>query len=98
MIDRKKMQLPGEILTTLWCGRKSAEASVSRTKYRRYFDAVRMMRAGPSESSFRRGFQTTFMLLCLRDMVVSDKGKGHELRDQVSIKETNESEPFMRRR
>lgn len=57
-----------------------------------------MMRAGPSESSFRRGFQTTFMLLCLRDMVVSDKGKGHELRDQVSIKETNESEPFMRRR
>ena len=57
-------------------GEKSAAVSVSRTKYSKYFDAVLMMRAGPSESAYRRRFQTAFMLLSLKGMVVSDKGKG----------------------
>ena len=35
-----------------------------------------MMRAGPSESAFRRRFQTAFMLLDLKGLVRSDKGKG----------------------
>ncbi len=35
-----------------------------------------MMRAGPSESAFRRRFQTAFMLLGLKGLVRSDKGKG----------------------
>ncbi len=35
-----------------------------------------MMRVGPSEPTFRRGFQTTFMLLDLKGLVRSDKGKG----------------------
>ena len=64
----------------------------------KYFGALRMMREGPSEPAFRRRFQTTFMLLCLKGMVVSDKGKGLIERDKVSIKETNESEPLKRRR
>ncbi len=51
--------LPGEISASRVEGEKSAEASVSRTKYSRYFGAVLMMRAGPSESAFRRRFQTT---------------------------------------
>lgn len=35
-----------------------------------------MMRVGPSESAFRRGLQTAFMLLDLKGLVRSDKGKG----------------------
>ena len=34
------------------------------------------MKAGPSVSAFRRRYQTTFMLLVLKGLVGSDKGKG----------------------
>ncbi|MCK4988973.1 MAG: hypothetical protein KAS29_00750, partial [Bacteroidales bacterium] len=60
--------------------KESAEPSVSRTEHGKCFDALQMMREGPSEPAFRRRFQTTFMLLSLRDLVVSDKGKGPEVK------------------
>ncbi len=51
------------------------------------------MRVGPSGSAFRSRSQTTSKLLRLRAVVVSVGGKARGKLAQVSIRETNESEP-----
>jgi hypothetical protein len=52
------------------------------------------MRAGPSRSAFRSRSQTTSKLLRSKSVVVSVGGKARGKLVQVSIRETNESEPF----
>ena len=52
------------------------------------------MRVGPSGSAFRSRPQTASKLLQSRAVVVSVGGKAREQLVQVSIRETNESEPF----
>lgn len=56
------------------------------------------MREEPSDTLCRHRFQTTPMLLRLNAVVVSDSGKRHHRRCQVSVKKVNASEPPMRLR
>jgi hypothetical protein len=51
------------------------------------------MKVGPSGSACRSRSQTTSKLLRLRAVVVSVGGKARGKLAQVSIRETNESEP-----
>ena len=76
------MLLPGEISrTTRWFRRSQQRPVCHEQSIVKYFGALRMMREGPSEPAFRRRFQTAFMLLSLKDLVVSDKGKGPEVKE-----------------
>ncbi|MFT4092493.1 MAG: hypothetical protein QM640_02550 [Niabella sp.] len=56
------------------------------------------MMAGPSVAACRSRYQATFILLRLKAVVVSDKGKGISLKCQVRVKKVNVSEPLMRHR
>jgi predicted transposase YbfD/YdcC len=61
--------------------------------------ATRKMRAGPSESAFRSGLQTTPSCCGQEPSVVSVGVKASRMYlEQVRIRETNESEPSMTRR
>ncbi|WP_262248436.1 endo-1,4-beta-xylanase [Parapedobacter soli] len=62
------------------------------------FNAEHKMRVGPSDRVYRHRFQTAPMLLRLNAVVVSDSGKRHQRRCQVSVKKVNASEPLRRRR
>jgi len=62
------------------------------------FNAEQKMRVGPSDTVYRHRFQTAPMLLRLNAVVVSDSGKRHHIRCQVSVKKVNASEPLKRRR
>lgn len=61
------------------------------------FNAEQKMRVGPSDMVYRHCFQTA-MLLRISAVVVSDSGKRHYKRCQVSAGKVNASEPLMRRR
>jgi hypothetical protein len=53
------------------------------------------MIVGLSDTLYRQSIQTALLMLCLKDMVLSEQGKGVGQKHQVSVKKLNKLESLL---